>query len=111
MLTFDYIIEPYGMTDFEPTKKLIDSVQKKYINIVNFLEVMNLKHEFLKVCERAWIDDVSFFYEYRMPDSYFLMQLNPDYCEITGIEDGSLTFSFDFSFFRAYPKELEKICR
>lgn len=108
MLTFDYYVEPYGMTDFEPTPELIESVQKKYINIVNYLEVLNLKHEFLKVCERAWIDDVAYYYEYKMKDSYFLMNLNPDYCEISGIEDGSLTFSFDFTFFNAYPKELDR---
>jgi len=108
MLTFDYYIEPYGMTDFEPTKESILKVQKKYISIVNLLEVMNLKHEFLKVCERAWIDDVCYFYEYNMSDSYFLMNLNPDYCQISGIEDGSLTFSYDFSFFTTYPKELDK---
>lgn len=108
MLTFDHIVEPYGITDFEPTKEFIDKVKKKYINIVNFLEVMNLKHEFLKICERAWIDDIAYFYEYRLKDSYFLMQLNPDYCQISGIEDGCLTFSFDFSFFASYPKELDK---
>lgn len=108
MLTFDYYIEPYGMVDFEPTPELIESVKKKYISIVNLLDVMNLKHEFLKVCERAWIDDVAYFYEYRMKDSYFLMNLDPDYCQVTGIEDGSLTFSFDFTFFKTYPKELDR---
>jgi len=108
MLTFDYIIEPYGMTDFKPTKELIEKTEKRYINIVNFLEVMNLKHEFLKVCERAWIDDVSYYYELRTSDSYFLMPLNPDYCGITGIDDGCLTFDFDFTFFNVYPKELDR---
>lgn len=108
MFTFDHYVEPYGMTDFEPTHDLIESVRKKYINIVNFLEVMNLKHEFLKVCERAWIDDIAYFYEYRLKDSYFLMNLNPDYCAISGIEDGCLTFSFDFSFFKTYPDELKR---
>lgn len=108
MLTFDYTVEPYGITEFELTKEFISTVKKKYISTANFLEVMNLKHEFLKVCERAWIDDVAYFYEYRMKDSYFLMNLNPDYCQISGIEDGCLTFSFDFSFFKTYPKELER---
>lgn len=108
MLTFDYVIEPYGMNDFTPTPELIDKVKKKYINIVNYVEVMNLKHEFLKVCERAWIDDVSYYYELRYPDSYFLMPLDPDYCQITGIEDGCYTFSFDFHFFETHKDELDK---
>lgn len=108
MLTFDYYIEPYGMTDFKVTDDLIKKVQAKYVSISNFLETMNLKHEFLKVCERAWIDDVAYFYEYKLPDSYFLYPLDPDYCEISGIEDGCYTFSFNFSFFTSYPKELDK---
>lgn len=108
MLTFDYIITPYGMTEFASTEELIDKVKKRYLYIANFLEVMNLKHEFLKVCERAWIDDVAYYYELRTSDSYFLMPLDPDYCSITGIEDGCLTFDFDFSFFKTYPDELER---
>lgn len=108
MLTFDYIIEPYGMTDFNPKPDLIEKVKKKYIQIANFLEVMNLKHEFLKVCERVWVDDVAYYYEFRLPDSYFLMPLDPDYCQVTGIEDGCLTFSYDFSYFRKYKDELDK---
>lgn len=107
MATFDYYVEPYGIADFT-SDKLIENVRKKYISTVNYLEVMNLKHEFLKVCERAWIDDVAYYYEYRMNDSYFLMNLDPDYCAVTGILDGCLTYSFDFSFFRKYPKELDR---
>lgn len=108
MLTFDYIIEPYGMTDFEPSEKLIKDVKRKYIDTANFLEVMNIKHEFLKVCECAWMDDVSYFYEYQLKDSYFLMNLDSDYCAITGILDGCLTYSFDFSYFKKYPEELDR---
>jgi hypothetical protein len=36
------------------------------------------------------------------------MNLDPDFCEITGIEDGCLTFSFNFQYFDSYPKELDR---
>lgn len=107
MLTFDYYIEPYGLVDFT-SPKLAENMKKKYIETANFLEVMNMKHEFLKVCERAWIDDVAYFYELRLKDSYFLFPLDPDYCAVSGIEDGCLTFSFDFSYFKRRPKELDR---
>jgi hypothetical protein len=108
MLTYDYVVEPYGMTEFKPDKKVIESIQQKYLNIINFLETMNLKHEFAKISEKAWIEDCVYAYEYRLKDSYFLQTLNPDYCQISSIEDGVYNFSFDFSFFDKYPKEINK---
>jgi hypothetical protein len=108
MLTFDYIVEPYGIVDYTLTQELIENVRKKYINIINFIDIMNIKHEFLKLCERAWIDDIVYAYEFRLKDSYFLDTLNPDYCEVIGIEDGCLTFQFDFQYFNSYPDELER---
>lgn len=108
MLSFDYIIEPYGISDIELTEKNIENIQKKYINVVNQLNVMNVKHEFLKIMEKAWVDDVVYLYEYSLKDSYFLDTLNPDYCQISGIEDGCLTFSFNFQYFDTYKDELDR---
>ena len=108
MLTFDYTVEPYGITDFEPTKDFISTFKKKYVNTVNFLEIMNVKHEFAKLSIRAWIDDVAFGYEYKTKDSYYIDILNPDYCAISSVEDGSINFSFNFQFFDTYPKELNR---
>lgn len=107
-LTFDYTVEMYGNTQLKFESKEIENIKKRYITVVNFLEVMNIKHEFSKLLERAWIDDVVFGYEHKEKDSYFIEILNTDYCEINGIEDGCLTFAFNFQFFTTYPKELGK---
>lgn len=108
MLTFDYIVMPYGLKANKITEKLKQNIQDKYVNVANYLETMNLKHEFLKVCEKAWVDDAVYLYEYRLDDSYFLETLNPDYCQINGIEDGCYVFSFNFKYFDSYPKELDR---
>ena len=63
-----------------------DVVRKKYIDTVNFLEVMNLEHELSKVSLMCWLEDIFYGYEYRLKDSYFIQMLNPDYCQISSIE-------------------------
>lgn len=105
MPTFDYVIELKGVSDFSALKP--DVVEKKYLETCNFLENMNIKQEFQKVNIRAWIDDVAYFYEYKTNVSYFLNELDPDYCQINAIEDGCYNFSFDFSYFNKYPEKLE----
>jgi len=108
MLTFDYVVEAYNQQEFKKDKKFIEDVQKKYINTVNFIEVMNIKHEFSKLISRIFIDDIVYGYEYNLKNSYFFDILNPDYCAISSIEDGVLNYSYNFHFFDLYPKELER---
>jgi hypothetical protein len=108
MPTYDHIVEPYGITEYSITKDFINNVQKKYINTINYLDVMNLKHELARVSERCWVDDIGFFYEYRTKDSFFLDILPTDYCAISSIEDGVNNVSFSFNYFDTYPKDLER---
>jgi hypothetical protein len=111
LLTFAYNIEPYGL---DIGKQNIDKVKKQYIKISEFIELMNLKHEFQKICLVAFREDVFYGYEHMSDDSYFIQRLNSDYCQITSIEDGVYNFAFDFSYFDRdkdklliYPPEFE----
>jgi hypothetical protein len=108
MLTFDYVVDIYNQTEYKLNKKMIDTVQEKYVNTINFLETMNLKHEFSKLIYRAMIDDVAYGYEYSLKNSFFFDILNPDYCSISSIEDGVYNYSFSFDYFDRYPKELDR---
>lgn len=101
--TFDYIVKPYGLN--------IDKVNKKtfkiqYQKTLELLETMNLQHEFLKVLKIAFKEDVFYGYEHMASDSYFIQPLDPDYCQISSIEDGVYNFAFDFNYFDKYPKKL-----
>ncbi len=104
---FKYTVEMYGVTDFDALE--VDIVKKKYIEVVNHLEVMNLEHELSKVSLICWLEDTFFGYEYRLKDSYFIQPLDPNYCQISSIEDGVLNFQYDFSYFNTRKDELDKV--
>ena len=57
---FKYTVEMYG-ADFKTLDT--DVVRKKYIDTVNFLEVMNLEHELSKVSLMCWLEDIFYGYE------------------------------------------------
>jgi hypothetical protein len=115
LLTFDYVIEPY---DINYEKVDIDKFKKQYFKIGQIVENMNISHEMLKVLRIAFKEDVFFGYEHQTKDSYFIQKLNPDYCQISSIEDGVYNFAFDFSFFdkqsnkhklNTYPEEFREL--
>lgn len=108
MLTFDYVVDIYNQIDYEITEKLKENIQKRYINIINKLENMNMKHEFSKLTTIALIDGIVYGYEYSTESSYFIDILNPDYCAISSIEDGVYNYSFNFQYFDNHKEELDR---
>lgn len=104
MLRLDYIVEPYNIDPAKVNKKTLLS---QYYKILNFLDVMNIKHEFSKILNVAFREDVFFGYEHYANDTYFIQRLNPDYCMISSIEDGCFNFAYDFSYFANNLEKLE----
>lgn len=111
MATLDYIVEPYNI---DPTKVNKKTFLLQYYKILFFLDSMNIKHEFGKVLNVAFREDIFYGYEHYTTDSYFIQKLNPDYCMISSIEDGCYNFAYDFSYFsnnleklESFPKEFK----
>lgn len=104
---FKYTIDLYGITDFEGLDEKV--IKKKYLDTVNYIDVMNLEHELSKVSLICWLEDTFFGYEYRLKDSYFIQPLDPNYCQISSIEDGSLNFQFNFEYFNTKKEELDRV--
>lgn len=99
MSTYSYVITSYGI-DF--SKSINKSKYKKaYYIVSNFLEKMNIPHEFVKALTVAFRDDVYYGYAWETTDSFAFQKLDPDYCKISSIEDGVYNFAFDFSYFSA----------
>ena len=48
--------------------------------------------------------DVYYGYEIETNDSYFLKSLDPDYCRISGSDDGCIMFDFNFAYFKGREK-------
>lgn len=113
MPTLDYYVELHGLD----TSKNVNTktLKNNYSKATDFIELMNIKHEFGKALVSAWKLGTFYGYELFTKDSYFIKELPYDFCQISGIADGVYTFSFDYSYFDRnaaelpfYPKEFTK---
>lgn len=105
MMVFAYVITPFKINRNSTIKK--ESYIKAYNSIVQYIDKINLKHELIKVYTTCFREDVFYGYTYQTADSFYIKKLNPDFCEITMIEDGCFIYSFDFSYFDTYPADLK----
>lgn len=104
MATFDWYIEPYQLDTDNINIKMF---KKTYFDILKELDNMNIKHEFTKMMQIIGREGIFYGYEYSTSESYFIQRLDPDYCRISGFEDGVYSFEFDFSYFDKNPLLLE----
>jgi hypothetical protein len=116
MATLDFFVEPYGI---DTSKNInIKTLRNNYTKAVDLVELMNIRHEFGKALVSAWKLGTFYGYELFTKDSYFIQELPYEFCQISGIVDGTYTFSFDVSYFDKnsaqldmYPKEFQKMYR
>ncbi len=113
MSTLDYYLAPVKIDN--NTKVNDKTFRTAFKKASDQVELMNLKHELLKVMVTCFREDVFYGYEHETKDSYYIEKLNPDYCRLSGIEDGIYTFEFDFSYFTSrsellplFPSEFQK---
>jgi hypothetical protein len=103
LLTLDHYIEACS---FDTDKVNMKKLRKSYFDTLSIVENMNIKHEFSKVLHYVFKEGVFFGYKHQNADSFFIQQLDADYCKITFIEDGLYGFAFNFSYFYTYPERL-----
>lgn len=101
--TYGYILEPVNIDLDKVNEK---SLKNQYQKIVQFLDTMNIKHEFQKIVTYAFRDDVFYGYEWVTKDDYFFQRLNPEFCQLSSIESGVYNYAFDFTFFDKNPDKL-----
>ena len=78
----------------------IEAFRKQYFEAANYLQYLNLPHEFVKVFFSLFAEGVFYGVECVGSDgSYYIKKLNPDYCQINRVQDGAYGFLFDFSYF------------
>lgn len=99
----DYTIDPYYIKKDKVNEK---TFLLTYDNVCLNIENMNIKHELLKARVISWREDVFYGYVHSANNSFYIQKLNPDYCDITGIENGCYTFSFDYSYFKGKPEAI-----
>ena len=94
MAVFNYVVIPSTDVDLKSEKGL-----KDYYKWCNYLENMNIQHEFIKIIKSNFKYDVYYGYELEEKDSYYIKTIDPDYCKIISVDDGCFNYAFDFTFF------------
>lgn len=105
MATLSYTVQPYGLD--EKIMNNLERYKKNYIKVLDFVESMNIQHEFNKVMLTCFKEDVYYGYELYNKNDYFLMQLDSEYCTISSIEDGVYNISFNFAYFEKNKEKLD----
>lgn len=96
------VINP-NMSKFTNAKNELldpDKLKKEYLKCCEYVDSMKVAHEFQKIMEVIARDDI--FYGYcidNKKDSFYIMELDSDYCKISSVTDGCYNIAFDYSFF------------
>lgn len=94
LLDWAYTIAPIG---FEPSDINQDSFTRYYYKAISEIETMNLKHEMQKASVIALRDGILYGAIWKTSGSFYIQRINPDYCVLTSIEDGTWMYSVDMS--------------
>lgn len=86
-----------------------ETIIKKYYDMLVTLTNMNMEHEFRKIMLIAFREDVFYGYCYSTKESFFIDQMDPDYCRIVSVEDGVFNYEFDFSYYDSNPAQVETL--
>lgn len=114
MAMFNYLIIP-TLDKLNVENK--DKYLKEYIKWGNYLKKLNIQHEFTKIIKSNFKFDAYYGYILEEKDSFYIKTLDPNYCQITSVDDGCYSFAFNFKFFddtnnkkflKFYPEEFRK---
>lgn len=100
-------------------------LKKEYLKVISNLDKLNIAHEFQRILGINVREDVFYGYIHETDDSFYIQQLDSDYCRISSITDGVFNFQFNFSYFdknkkikgvseeliKTYPEEFQKCYR
>ena len=98
----------YYLVDFvgDPDDHAPNNLKKQVTTLSEEFTKMNIAHEKTKIFDVVMREDVFYGYEISDKNSYFIHQLDPDYCRLSGKSDGMWTYQFDFSYFNGERKHL-----
>lgn len=100
---FAMVLKPRGL---DTAKANVIRVRSDYNKTSNMLINMNLKHEFSKLIDVVFREEIFYGYVYETKDSFYIRKLPVRYCRVRAVEDGTRVVSFDFSYFDRYKNRL-----
>ena len=115
MPIWSYILEPLN---FNVTTKKPKSITSGYQKAAEKVQMMNLKHEMQKAMIIGLREGIFYgaIWESTSGNSFTIQKINPDWCQLSSIEDGTWIYAVDMSRIKEeelyrYPKEFEGMWR
>lgn len=96
MPIWSYVLEPIG---FDVSEKINKQFQKSYQKAAERVASMNLKHEMQKALVVGLREGVFYgaIWESASGESFSIQKINPDWCQITSLVDGTWIYSVNMS--------------
>ena len=96
------VIKPV-MYMYSTAKGKVDKVrlEKEYLKAIYHLDKLNIAHEFQRITGVVVRDDVFYGYVHETENSFYIQQLDSDYCRISSVTDGCFNYQFNFAYFDA----------
>lgn len=94
LLTWAYTIAPVA---YDPDKMKPEAFRKAYYKVSAMIESMNLPHEMQRASIIALRDGVLYGAMWTTGSSFYIQRINPDYCALTSIVDGTWGYSVDMT--------------
>ena len=91
-----YVLRPMA-DDYTISQKIKKIMRRELYNYGSYVEKMNLPHEMERVLRIAIIDGVFYGAIWESNESFYIQPLEPDYCRLATIEDGTFLYEFDMS--------------
>lgn len=98
-----YVVSPR----VDPKKASINSVNRNYRKVLDTMTAMHVDTQLPNIITVCLREDIYYGTMWVTPDSIIFQQLPSDYCDIATIEDNVLNVMFNFSYFDAYPDQLD----
>jgi len=87
-----------------PTKEDKDKIYKQFLKYSKYIEKLNIEKEIIKAFYTCFKFDTYYGYQIEDDKSFYLKDLDGDYCKIINRVDGNFNFAFDFSYFDLYDR-------
>lgn len=94
LLDWAYTIAPLN---YDPTKLKEEQFRKAYYKATAQLENMNIPHEMQRASQITLKEGILYGVTWQSGASFFVQRINPDYCTLTSIVDGTWNYAVDMS--------------
>ena len=96
------VVKPV-ISKFSTVKGKVDKekLSKEYSKAIYDLDKLNIGHEFQRITSVVVREDIFYGYVRESENSFYIQQMDSDYCRISSVTDGCFNYQFNFAYFDA----------